>query len=125
VLLGLNVVAQPFDRGVQELDRENEEDAPGKRRPGPHVRRDEEGQGRRRQAIATSCLIADSVESPSRRPPRLFQKAAPIRASPPRPGRAARAGGRPPEADFTDLPFRLLTHRIGSPNTHHAANEEV
>ena len=61
--------------------------------------------GRSTQAIATSCLIADSVESPSRRPPRLFQKAAAIRASPPRPGSAPCEGGRPRDADSPDPSF--------------------
>ena len=51
--------------------------------------------GTSRQAMATSCLIADSVLSPSRNPPSEFQKAATIRARPPLPGSADCGCGRP------------------------------
>jgi hypothetical protein len=43
MLVGLDVVAQPFDRRVEELDRQHEQEAPHESDPGPHILRDEEG----------------------------------------------------------------------------------
>ena len=116
VLLGLNVVAQPFDRCVQELDRENEEQAADERNPGPHVRRDEEGQREKEAGDRHLLLDRRFGREPFPKAAKAVPEGGADSRQPASSGKG-RARGRETAGGGFHRPFlfRLLTHRIGSP----------